>query len=386
MAATTHAAAPLRIGIITGEYPPLQGGVGAYTKILAGELVAQGHEVLIYSRRATENDNPGVLLTNVVGRWGLGSVIGAGRWAHDFSVDIVNVQYQTAAYGMSPYIHFLPEALRPIPVVTTFHDLRYPYLFPKAGPLRDRIVMRLARMSRGVIATNMEDAQRLTATRGVLIPIGSNITRADAADPQAWRQQAGALPCDFLIVYFGLVNASKGLDTLLDAVAQLRDLPIRLALVGAVAGSSDPTNAAYAQQIDAQIERLGLAPLIHRTGYLDDAAVSGYLSAADVVALPFADGASYRRGTLMAALQHGRAVVTTTPAVTVPTFRAGENMCLVPPGDPAALAAALRRLHATPEERARLQAGAAELARQFEWPQIARATASFFARVLGAAP
>ena len=45
----------------------------------------------------------------------------------------MNIQYQTAAYGMSPFIHFLPDALRPIPVVTTFHDLRFPYLFPKAG-------------------------------------------------------------------------------------------------------------------------------------------------------------------------------------------------------------------------------------------------------------
>ena len=135
---------------------------------------------------------------------------------------------------------------------------------------------------------------------------------------------------------------------------------------------------------DAQIERLGLASIIHRTGYLEDEAVSAYLSAADALALPFADGASYRRGTLMAALQHGSPVVTTTPAVPVPTFRDGENMRLVPPGDAAALAAALRHLYETPEERARLRMGAAALAQQFEWPQIARATADFFARVLGA--
>lgn len=377
-------ATPLRIGMITGEYPPMQGGVGAYTKILAGELVAQGHEVLIYSRRGTENDIPGVLLTDVVGGWGLGSVIGAGRWARDFQLDVVNVQYQTAAYGMSPFIHFLPDTIRPIPTVTTFHDLRYPYLFPKAGGLRDWIVTRLARASKGVIATNMEDAQKLPPVRGALIPIGSNIRKVENVDCAAWRLKAGAAPGDFLIVYFGLVNASKGLNTLLESAALLRDLPIRLALVGAVAGSSDPTNAAYLREIDGQIERLGLAPHIQRTGFVDDTEVSGYLSAADVVALPFADGASYRRGTLMAALQHGCAIVTTQPAVTVAAFKSGENLCFVPPGDAEALAAALRVLHAAPETRTRLQWGAAELARQFEWPQIAEKTADFFARVIGA--
>jgi glycosyltransferase involved in cell wall biosynthesis len=387
MASTTpllKTAPPMRIGIITGEYPPMQGGIGAYTRILAGELAAQGHAVFVYSRRSARSENPAIHLTPVVGRWGLGSLIGAASWARDNQLDIVNIQYQTAAFDMSPYIHFLPDALRPIPAVTTFHDLRYPYLFPKAGLLRERIVARLARASKGVIATNAEDAERLPPVRGALIPIGSNIARDAGANRESWRESAGAKPGDFLIVYFGLVNRSKGLDTLLDAAAQLRDLPLRLALVGAVAGSSDPTNAAYLREIDAQIERLGLAPLIHRTGYLDDAAVSGYLSAADTVALPFTDGASYRRGTLMAALQHGCAIVTTAPQAAVPAFREGENLCLVPPGDPAALAAALRRLHNTPDERARLQHGAAELATQFEWPQIARTTANFFARLLGA--
>jgi glycosyltransferase involved in cell wall biosynthesis len=159
---------------------------------------------------------------------------------------------------------------------------------------------------------------------------------------------------------------------------------VRLALVGAVTGSSDPTNAAYLGEVDALIDRLALAPRIHRTGYLEDAAVSGYLSAADVVALPFNDGASYRRGTLMAAIQHGGAVITTQPAVPIPAFADGDNLSLVPALDAAALAEALRRLYESPDERARLRDGAAALARQFDWTEIGRATADFFARVTGA--
>lgn len=369
--------------MITGEYSPMQGGVGAFTRILSGEMAAQGHELFILSRVGTESEQPGVYLTDAVQRWGIGSLISARRWADEEQLDVVNLQYQTAAFGMSPFIHFLPEALRPIPVVTTFHDLRFPYLFPKAGRLRDGIVVRLANASNGVIPTNHEDFARLKHPCATLIPIGSNIVQTPN-DAQVWREKAGAAADDFLIVYFGLVNRSKGLDTLLEAVATLRDLPVRLALVGAVAGSSDSTNAAYMREIDALIERLELAARIHRAGFLDDAAVSGYLLAADVVALPFTDGASYRRGTLMAALQHGCAIVTTTPQVAIPAFVDGENMRLMPPNDVKELADALRQLQAEPEIRASLRRGAMELSKQFDWREIARSTLNFYRRVVGA--
>ncbi len=123
----------MRIGMIAGEFPPMQGGVGAFTRILASEMAAQGHDLFVLSRAGTQSEDAHVHLTPSIRRWGIGSLRAARRWARDQRLDVVNVQYQTAAYDMSPFIHFLPDALRPIPVITTFHDLRYPYLFPKPG-------------------------------------------------------------------------------------------------------------------------------------------------------------------------------------------------------------------------------------------------------------
>ncbi len=378
----------MRIGMITGEYPPLQGGVGAYSRILAGEIAAQGHDVFVLSRAGTTSADPAVRLTAMIDRWNAASLLTIRRWAHVNRLDVVNLQYQTAAYDMSPFIHFLPDVLRSIPVVTTFHDLRYPYLFPKAGRLRDWVVMHLARASNGAISTNHEDAARLRDLPcAAMIPIGSNILPALPADytPETWRERAGAQPNDFLIVYFGLINSSKGFEPLLHSLASLRaeGISARLLIIGST-GSSDPTNAAYTATIDALIARLDLDAYIQRTGYIDDEAVGAYLSAADAVALPFLDGASYRRGSLMAAIRYGCPTVTTTPQVSIPTFKDGDNLLLVAPNSVPALTNALRRLHESPDLRDRLRRGAAELARHFDWTHIARETIDFFARVTGA--
>jgi glycosyltransferase involved in cell wall biosynthesis len=128
--------------------------------------------------------------------------------------------------------------------------------------------------------------------------------------------------------------------------------------------------------------RLGLVIFVHQTGFLDDAAVGAYLTASDAVVLPFTDGASYRRGSLMAAIRYGCAIITTTPQVPVPLFRDGENMLLVKPGDADGLADAMRQLHESAEMREQLRKGASELAHTFEWPEIARATTDYYRWVI----
>ena len=312
----------MRIGIVTGEFPPMRGGVGAYTSLLARHL-AERHDVHLFSRAGTHSHD-GLPVENTVTSWNFGSIRAIARWARANRLQVINLQFQTAAFDMSPWVHFLPDLVRRVPVVTTFHDLRFPYLFPKAGPLRDWIVMHLARTSAGVIVTNYEDEMRVHhLPRTILIPIASNILAPLPAnyDANDWRQRTGANPSDLLVGYFGLFNRSKGIDTLLESIAHLRagGVPARLVFIGGGAGSSDPTNATYATEIAEHIDRLKLADAVHQTGYLDDeAAVGCFLKACDIVALPFRDGASYRRGSLMAAIRYGCPVVTTTPHVEIP--------------------------------------------------------------------
>jgi glycosyltransferase involved in cell wall biosynthesis len=159
-------------------------------------------------------------------------------------------------------------------------------------------------------------------------------------------------------------------------------------MVGGKWGSSDPTNVAYAQQVEALIDELGLSERVMWTGYTPQEEVSANLLASDICVLPYRDGASFRRGSFMAALVHGLPIITThcarlpksgrlwKSAVSphLPRLRDGENVLLVPPDDAAALAEAIARLADSPQLRQRLRQGAKELSKAFGWDSIAEKT------------
>jgi len=293
----------VRVLLISGEFAPMQGGVGDFTRELAKALVALGHEVFIFTHaRACDSATtlPGYHLLPVVEKWGWGSWKAVLAAVAELRPDVVNLQYQAAAYGMHPAVNLLPwrlSRLRKRPtVVTTFHDLKVPYLFPKAGPLRWQSILALARWSDAVIVTNPEDEAILRPysfiKKLLRIPIGSNIAVAPPPDydRDAWRARWGAGPDTGLLVYFGFLNASKGGETLIRALHLLTTHPLfscnpLLLMLGGQVGSSDPTNRAYLERVKALIAELGLNDRVRWTGYLPAPEVSAALLSGDV-ALP----------------------------------------------------------------------------------------------------
>jgi glycosyltransferase involved in cell wall biosynthesis len=102
--------------------------------------------------------------------------------------------------------------------------------------------------------------------------------------------------------------------------------------------------------------------------------VAAHLAASDLFLAAWVDGASTRRGTLMAALQHRLPVVTTVGPLTDSVLQeAGEALELVPGGRVELFAEAACRLAADPERRSRLgKAGRALYEQEFDWPVIVR--------------
>jgi len=388
----------VRVCFVTGEYPPMQGGVGDYTRELGRALMHLGHQVVVVTsnragdaNRAPTEDEP--IVQPLVDSWNWTSWGHVLHTAHVFGSDVLHIQYQTAAYAMHPAINLLPLRLRlrrhgPA-VAVTFHDLRVPYLFPKAGPLRLQANLLLARWSDAAIATNVEDYERLKQSRlplsPHLIPIGSNIIPQLPVgyDRAMWRKRLGVTKDQILLCYFAFLNETKGGETLVRTLAELRrrEHRVKLLMIGGQVGASDPTNQAYLEYINDLISKTGLAGLVLWTGYTPPDQVSANFAAADICVLPYRDGASYRRGSFMAALAHGLPIVSTYPRVAIDSLVDRENVFLVPPDDPAATADAVEGLARTPALRARLARGAKKLASCFTWDSIAKRTAQLYAEL-----
>ncbi len=404
----------MKIGLITGEYPPLQGGVGDFTRELAQALTDLGHASHVITGKlhsapprerlagaeGRAQDNPAVV-HRVIPSWGWRCWRSIATVVHQYDLDVLNIEYEPAAYSMQVGINFLPgkfaRSMVKRPIVTTFHDLLVPYLFPKAGSLRWKVVEYLARRSDAVIVTNAEDRAKLSnlqprsaSLRGPqsptanlhAIPIGSNIDPSpiDRFELEAERARWQIGSKESLIGYFGFLNLSKGGEVLMRALKSLIDdgLSVKLLLIGGRTGSSDPTNAEYAVQVDRLIESLNLKAHVITTGYLDSVGVSRALLACDVMALPYIDGASVRRGSLMAAIAHSRAIVTTTPAYPIDGLIQDQSAVFVRANDPIALAHALRQVLRDPTRRARLQQGASEAAKLYTWDRIAAQTVDVY--------
>jgi glycosyltransferase involved in cell wall biosynthesis len=376
----------------------MQGGVGDYTRALSQALGRQGVDVHVLTnaqaggdhlRTSHADDDPTVYPVIEARGWSLWGH--TQRLVHSLRPDVVHIQYQSAAYGLHPAVNYLASRLRmarsrPL-LFTTFHDLLHPYLFPKAGPLRWRSVLDLARSSDGNVITNATDWQRITDA-GVQaklfpIPIGSNIRCQPPpnCDRECQRARWGARPDSWLLAYFGFLNAGKGGETLIRALGELVrwDYPARLLMVGGKVGTSDPTNADYLAKVEGMIRDLHIEGLVQWTGFTEAGEVSANLMAADCAVLPFREGASLRHGSLMAALAHGLPVVTTQPPPSAaaagdafPRLVDGQNALLVPPDDPVQLAKAVTRMMTDDGLRDCMASEAQILARHFEWDTIAR--------------
>ena len=369
---------------VTGEYPPMLGGVGRFTAELARALQAQGAQIAVLTDKqvppSREGDAARVLART--GDWGWRLLADIPACAREIGADWVHVQYQTAAYGMHAAINSLPYILRRqgLRAAWTYHDLRVPYLFPKAGARLRHWVTRLPlRAADAVVVTNQSDWEsvRRQTRPGQLhrIPIGSDIESRQFSEAERSQRRAerGYGGHQLVLGYFGFLNASKGGLTLVETLAALvqdgRDT--HLLMIGERVGASDETNFSYLQRVEASIAERGLDRRVQWTGHQSDAEVAADFNAIDVLVMPYEDGMSLRRSTLTAALANGCAIVTTHPQAPTPELTPDTDLLLVPPQDPAATAVAVTRIVEEAGLAQNLRANARRAARQFHWDVIA---------------
>jgi glycosyltransferase involved in cell wall biosynthesis len=213
---------------------------------------------------------------------------------------------------------------------------------------------------RQVVVTSPATAKLVAAGYGVP---AQRITVARPGSEPATRTAREPNEVPYLLSV-GAIVPRKGFDTLVSALAMLADLPWRLTIVGDL--TRDLTEAAKLRDLVMQHR---LAGRIETPGAVSPSRLATLFGEADLFVL-----ASRFEGYGMAyaeALSHGLPVIGTTAGAIPDTIPQGAGL-LVPPDDPAALAAALRGVIVDAEQRRRLSEAASIAARTLPtWQQSA---------------
>lgn len=110
---------------------------------------------------------------------------------------------------------------------------------------------------------------------------------------------------------------------------------------------------------------------LHRTGFLEEHDLAAHFAASDLFLAPLMDGVSTRRGSVMAALQHGVPVVGTAGHLTDDVLSDAPGLMLVPVDSAPQFGRAVRTLIEDPERRVELGAAGRRLYESsFDWPVL----------------
>ena len=211
-------------------------------------------------------------------------------------------------------------------------------------PLEDEREREVLEAASAVITTSEWARRRLEALYG-LREVHVAEPGVDAAALAPGSADGGALLC------VAAVTRGKGHDVLLGGLATVTDLSWRCACVGSLDRAP-----AFADHIRRRALGVGLRDRVHFAGPRTGVALEGAYAAADLLVLA-SYGETYGM-VVTEALARGVPVLATGVGGVPEALRRGGF--LVPPGDPAAFGAALRRWLEDADLRARLRLAAAE--------------------------
>lgn len=369
--------------IILGPAWPYRGGIAAFGERLARQYQQEGHEVemvtftlqypkFLFPGKTQFSPDPapeGLSIRRMLSSVNPLSWLRTGRWLRRQGADLIVsafwLPFMAPAFGTALRLAKRQGTRR----VAIVHNL-----IPHEHRPGDRLFARyfvgsndgFVTLSRSVLDDiDRFDPQRRRPRRYSPHPLYDHYGTAPARTEAL--QSLGLDPQHRYVLFFGFIRDYKGLDLLLDAMAdeRLKELGVRLIVAGEFYGDPKP----YLEQI----ERLGLGERVAlHTDFIPDSEVRRYFGAADVVAQPYRSAT--QSGVSQIAYHFEKPMVVTRvgglPEI-VPDGKAG----FVVEPDGRAIANALVRFFAEGWAE-RLAAGVRDEKQQYTWDKMTAAIAS----------
>jgi rhamnosyl/mannosyltransferase len=357
----------LRILHVGKFYPPHPGGMETHLRILCEELSnAAEVEVLVAgdrwrSERAAQGGVEVTRLATPLMLHGTPIVPLMARAMRRARPDVIHLHFPNPMAALACLISGLRA-----PIVVSWHSdvVRQRRAAAAFAPL---LSMLLARCAAIIVASTayIESSAVLSARRNLcrVIPYGlraADFEHPDTARVAEMRRRFG----DRIVLGAGRLVYYKGYEHLVRAMKSVRGTAL-IAGDGPLAGA-----------LAAEAARLGLADRVALLGRVNDAELKACYHACDVFALPSVQRSEAFGIVQLEAMACGKPVVNTRLDSAVPHVSLdGLTGLTVPPGDPAALAAALSALLDDPARRTAMgAAGRRRVREEFSAELMARRT------------
>jgi len=287
--------------------------------------------------------------------------------------DVVSLQHEFGIFGgeAGGYIMTLLARLT-MPIVTTLHTV-----LAQPTPAQRGVLDRIIRASSRVIVMAdkgrelLRSVYRVAGDKIEVIPHGT--PDVEFVEPDDGKSAYGFTGRS-VILTFGLLSPSKGIEVMLDAMPAI--LRRRPDAVYVVLGATHPNlvrdqGEAYREALAARARALGITDhVVFLDQFVDQATLLGFISMSDVYVTPYLNEAQMTSGTLAYSFGLGK------PVVSTPYWHASELLAdgggvLVPFGDPAAIGTAIADLLTDDDRRRSMRERAYASSRAMTWPRIA---------------
>ncbi|MFA5041607.1 MAG: hypothetical protein WC464_08250 [Bdellovibrionales bacterium] len=280
----------MRVIYLVTVLPGVQCGVVDYTRQLAQAMTQQNASAIVEE----------LSIWSFAKLWFLFKKYGRDKET------VFHVQYPTLGMGKSFAPALLPLLFGHRRVFYTLHE------FGQFNPIRKLYFLFAGLLTKNFIFTNEHEQRRFAKffpwqkNLGHIIPIGNNINVFPLEKPAEPPQR---------LVYFGQIAPDKGIEQFLDTVRLLRAYGSKLSC--AVIGALINPESEIAKKVKAAAADFGIDCLFN----LSSEDVSKELQKSSIALLPFAEGVSDKRGSALACLKHGLAVLTKHTGLTPAWWR-----------------------------------------------------------------
>jgi glycosyltransferase involved in cell wall biosynthesis len=303
----------MRIALLSGAFPPQFDGIGDHSWWLSEALAEQGHSVTVFTSLPLERPQPANVEVQpcfeAAKSQTIKAILPLIRKGERF--DWLIVQYNPFSFGSRGFAPGLLAALRAvrIPIACIFHETFAMPLWPW-----QHIVMRLWQYPQFVALARIgrchfpaterwsRQVRQWSKAPCIVAPVGSNLPLCRITKLEA-RKRLGLRPDALILGVFGFAHQSK-----------------RTEWIGAAArriyARFPQTEVLCIGQVGPSIRRICGQTPVHDHGFLPGPEVSLRLRAMDLFLAPINDGISGRRGSIVAALQHGLPICSTVRSYT----------------------------------------------------------------------